>query len=158
QLLESPKDKNKHYVIMILGVGLFFLSTVLGIVYLIYAALTEKLTVQNAKVYIYALAVFLILIVIVVTITSKSLFFGESSSYIQTFGSAITASGASSSTSLCSTLQNQGNSMRYTLFCNTIEPYWLNAMLWIRQNVGPNAPRVLSWWDYGDWINWFGNS
>jgi hypothetical protein len=24
--------------------------------------------------------------------------------------------------------------------------------------VGPNAPRVLSWWDYGDWINWFGNS
>ncbi len=28
----------------------------------------------------------------------------------------------------------------------------------MRANVGPYAPRILSWWDYGDWINWFGNS
>jgi len=28
----------------------------------------------------------------------------------------------------------------------------------MRANVGPFGPRILSWWDYGDWINWFGNS
>ena len=31
-------------------------------------------------------------------------------------------------------------------------------MAWLRQNVGTYNARVLAWWDYGDWINWFGNS
>jgi hypothetical protein len=158
QLLDVPKAKNRHYITMILAVGIFFLSSILGVIYLVYVALTEKFTEPNAKTYIYALAIFLILVIIGITIASKSLFFGESSSYMVVFGSALTAASSSNSTSLCNTLQAQGNSLGYTLFCNTIQPYWLNAMAWIKQNVGPNAPRVLSWWDYGDWINWFGNS
>jgi len=58
----------------------------------------------------------------------------------------------------CSTLNTQGNALAFDVFCNTVPNYWLNALSWMKQNVGPMAPRVLSWWDYGDWINWFGNS
>lgn len=60
--------------------------------------------------------------------------------------------------STCSAINNQGNSLGFDLFCNTVTPQWLNALAWMKQNIGPTAPRVLSWWDYGDWINWFGNS
>ncbi len=58
----------------------------------------------------------------------------------------------------CNTLANQGNSLGYNLFCETVPSYWIAATTWMRQNVGPYGPRILSWWDYGDWINWFGNS
>ena len=58
----------------------------------------------------------------------------------------------------CATINSQGNSLAYSLFCNVIPNSWLQATAWMKQNVGPSAPRVLSWWDYGDWINWFGNS
>jgi asparagine N-glycosylation enzyme membrane subunit Stt3 len=60
--------------------------------------------------------------------------------------------------SSCSTISSQGNSIGYDLFCNVVPKSWLEATAWMRQNVGPFAPRILSWWDYGDWINWFGNS
>ncbi len=58
----------------------------------------------------------------------------------------------------CSTISANGNSIGYSILCNTIPNYWLQATAWMSKNVGPFAPRVLSWWDYGDWINWFGNS
>jgi len=52
----------------------------------------------------------------------------------------------------------QGDIITYNNFCITIPDYWLNSMEWIKNNSGPNGPRTLSWWDYGHWINWFGNS
>jgi asparagine N-glycosylation enzyme membrane subunit Stt3 len=58
----------------------------------------------------------------------------------------------------CSTISSQNNAIGYDLFCNVVPKAWLDATAWMKQNVGPFAPRVLSWWDYGDWINWFGNS
>jgi asparagine N-glycosylation enzyme membrane subunit Stt3 len=58
----------------------------------------------------------------------------------------------------CTSIASTGNSLGYNLFCMVVPNYWLNATAWMRSNVGPNAPRILSWWDYGDWINWFGNS
>jgi asparagine N-glycosylation enzyme membrane subunit Stt3 len=58
----------------------------------------------------------------------------------------------------CSTISSQDNAMGYSLFCNVVPNSWLAATSWMKQNVGPLAPRILSWWDYGDWINWFGNS
>ena len=58
----------------------------------------------------------------------------------------------------CSTISANGNSIGYSILCNTIPNYWLQATAWMSENVGPFAPRILSWWDYGDWINWFGNS
>ncbi len=58
----------------------------------------------------------------------------------------------------CNSLVNGGNSIGYSMYCQVIPNSWLNATSWMRANVGPFAPRILSWWDYGDWINWFGNS
>ncbi len=58
----------------------------------------------------------------------------------------------------CTTIQNSNNQIGDFLYCNTLSPSWIAATAWMRANVGPNAPRILSWWDYGDWINWFGNS
>jgi hypothetical protein len=58
----------------------------------------------------------------------------------------------------CSSISSNGNSIGYGILCNTIPNYWLQATAWMSKNVGPFAPRILSWWDYGDWINWFGNS
>jgi asparagine N-glycosylation enzyme membrane subunit Stt3 len=58
----------------------------------------------------------------------------------------------------CNAIANNQNSIGYDMFCNTVPGYWLDATAWMRANVGPSGPRILSWWDYGDWINWFGNS
>ncbi len=69
------------------------------------------------------------------------------------FVNIASAAGAS-----CQAISQQGNAIGFDIFCNTIPQEWLNAMSWLKQNVGPLSPRVLSWWDYGDWINWFGNS
>jgi len=56
---------------------------------------------------------------------------------------------------------------------NIIPSYWLEAMQFLNQSkyqynvsiflpnstqLNKNGKYVLSWWDYGDWINWFGNS
>ncbi len=45
----------------------------------------------------------------------------------------------------------------YAVFakCSLIAPYWLESMEWIRENTEEGA-RILSWWDYGHWINYFG--
>lgn len=52
----------------------------------------------------------------------------------------------------------KGSIITFNNFCMTIPDYWLKPMEWIKNNSGPNGPRTLSWWDYGHWINWFGNS
>ena len=40
-------------------------------------------------------------------------------------------------------------------YCSRIPEYWLDPMLWIRDNV-QMEDRVMSWWDYGHWINSIG--
>lgn len=39
--------------------------------------------------------------------------------------------------------------------CNRLTPYWIDAMEWINQNTESDA-RIISWWDYGHWTNFFG--
>jgi hypothetical protein len=39
--------------------------------------------------------------------------------------------------------------------CSRIDDYWIESMEWIKNNVG-EGDRVTSWWDYGHWINYFG--
>ncbi len=58
----------------------------------------------------------------------------------------------------CNSIASSNNTLGSVLYCNTVPNYWLAATAWMRQNAGPYAPRILAWWDYGDWINWFGNS
>lgn len=64
----------------------------------------------------------------------------------------------SAATTTCPAINSQGNSIGFDIYCNVVTRQWLNALTWMKQNIGPTAPRVLSWWDYGDWINWFGNT
>ncbi|MFH1306930.1 MAG: hypothetical protein ABIH83_04750 [Candidatus Micrarchaeota archaeon] len=39
--------------------------------------------------------------------------------------------------------------------CSFVAPYWLDSMQWIGENVEEEG-RTISWWDYGHWINFFG--
>ena len=39
--------------------------------------------------------------------------------------------------------------------CSFIPDYWMSSMEWIKDNV-PADGRIISWWDYGHWINFFG--
>lgn len=39
--------------------------------------------------------------------------------------------------------------------CQRIGDYWIDSMEWIRDNTEPDS-RITSWWDYGHWINYFG--
>ncbi len=39
--------------------------------------------------------------------------------------------------------------------CSFIPDYWMSSMEWIKDNVPADA-RIISWWDYGHWINFFG--
>jgi len=45
--------------------------------------------------------------------------------------------------------------LAYYLYCSRIPPWWLDPMDWIRNNV-PEEERVIHWWDYGHWTNYFG--
>ncbi|MEM2137544.1 MAG: hypothetical protein QW568_00465 [Candidatus Anstonellaceae archaeon] len=40
--------------------------------------------------------------------------------------------------------------------CNRLADYWIDSMEWINKNLQPED-RVTSWWDYGHWINYFGD-
>jgi|GEM_PF-452421 len=42
-----------------------------------------------------------------------------------------------------------------SLRCNRISDYWIGSMEWIRYNTEADS-RTTSWWDYGHWINYFG--
>ncbi len=39
--------------------------------------------------------------------------------------------------------------------CQRLSEYWVDSMEWIKGNTEPGA-RITSWWDYGHWINYFG--
>lgn len=39
--------------------------------------------------------------------------------------------------------------------CTRLSTYWVDSMEWIKENTEPNS-RITSWWDYGHWINFFG--
>lgn len=39
--------------------------------------------------------------------------------------------------------------------CQRINDYWIESMEWIRDNT-ERGSRITSWWDYGHWINFFG--
>lgn len=41
------------------------------------------------------------------------------------------------------------------LRCRNMNDYWVETMEWIRYNTEQNS-RTTSWWDYGHWINFFG--
>jgi asparagine N-glycosylation enzyme membrane subunit Stt3 len=38
--------------------------------------------------------------------------------------------------------------------CQRLSTYWIDSMEWLKENT-PEDSRVISWWDYGHWINYF---
>jgi len=55
----------------------------------------------------------------------------------------------------CTALANDQRPIAYYLSCSRIPQYWRDSMDWIKNNVGEDE-RVISWWDYGHWINYWG--
>jgi len=49
------------------------------------------------------------------------------------------------------TMELQAASFR----CHRLSSYWIESMEWIRTSTEDNS-RTISWWDYGHWINYFG--
>ncbi len=47
--------------------------------------------------------------------------------------------------------QRQGAGFR----CQRMPEYWIDSMEWFKTNT-PRTSRVISWWDYGHWENFFG--
>ena len=140
----------------ILIIGLFF---VFGFVFLIIALayiLIYRYGMKQSKEGYNRNLIIVCILLALFSFSSHMFFYGESGSLIQSFTAQITY--LSNPVNACTTLSNNGNSLGYNLYCNTIPAYWLNSMAWIRNNIGPTGPRVLAWWDYGDWINWFGNA
>ncbi len=140
-------SENGIYLILLLVVGVFFISTILAFIILLYLVFMKK-EITNRQ-YLWGLFALFILIEAGAVVVHGTFIFGESSNLIASFGAA---------TGTCNSLAAAGNSLAYEMSCNTVQSYWLAATAWMRANVGPYAPRILAWWDYGDWINWFGNS
>ena len=156
---KMPIDEKLIYL-----VGVYFISPALAVAYLVYLYINGegKQSADGAKggnfKIVAALSVAVVLIVATaVTNTPTSLPSGEIGTVSQTLGAALTYKSASPSSS-CNTITGNNNALGASMFCNTVPSYWLSAAAWMASNVGPTGPRILSWWDYGDWINWFGNS
>ena len=138
-------------------IGLYFVFGIVLVIAAIAFILIYRYGIKKSKSNVNSYLVVACILLALYTFTNTSmLFYGESSSIIQSLSAQITY--LANPVNACTILSNAGNSVGYNSYCNTIPQYWLSAMSWINQNVGPNAPRVLAWWDYGDWINWFGNS
>ncbi len=140
---------NKDYVYAIMLFGLFFISTILGI---IAAALLIFKYKHNNNTMFATLGVFLV-ILIIGSIATNTILLGESASWTTAFyAQALYNPSNPTANNACD------SSIGDDLFCNTVPSYWISLTNWMKTNIGPYGPRVLSWWDYGDWINWFGHT
>jgi MFS family permease len=160
--MEGEQEKkgahiNQQAKTIIYAVGLFFISTILGVVYLIYSILGRDRSTKGTPVYAWGALIGLVFVFVVGSFATHSLLNGSVSSMMGSITAAINFNPSPPTTS-CNNLANQNNDIGYSMFCNNVPQYWINATAWMRANVGPFAPRILAWWDYGDWINWFGNS
>ncbi len=147
-------QKHRAFVYAMIAIGLFFISPILAIIMLLAVTFMKKSGGSNT--YLYALLFLFIIIEVAAVVVNHHVMLGESGSIVQAFAGAFTY--AANQAAACNIIAAHGNSIGSDLFCNIVPAYWLNAMAWIKQNVGPTGYRVLAWWDYGDWINWFGNS
>ncbi|MEM0150146.1 MAG: hypothetical protein QXW10_04575, partial [Candidatus Micrarchaeaceae archaeon] len=155
-ILESTYREHRTMFHAVLILGLFFifgraLVLLLLIYFIAYLYIYRK---ERGRYINYMIAITIVLAF--ASLLSPQFSLGESGPLLQVFSAAYNF--AAHPATACNTMASNGNSVGYDMFCNQVPSYWLTAAAWMRSNVGPNAPRILSWWDYGDWINWFGNS
>ncbi|MEM4064613.1 MAG: hypothetical protein QW582_00140 [Candidatus Micrarchaeaceae archaeon] len=141
---------NKLFAYSVFSIVLFFLCPPFSFAFIAYLIYKNR---HIAKKLAAILSILFIIWIAAIFLVNLPLF-GESSS----ISDGIGALSISSNPNLCSILSNSNNLIGIDVFCNTVPNYWVSALAWIKQNVGPNGARVSSWWDYGDWINWFGQT
>ncbi len=158
--LKSVYLNNKTFAFSVFAIALFFISSILALIFLFYLVFNKKIiSTKNQRNVFIVLIIIIILIEITSVISIGTFIFGESKSMIQSIQAVIVHYNTNSNISQeCSTFRSSGNLIGSDAFCNQVPYYWLSATQWMKQNIGPYGPRILSWWDYGDWINWFGNS
>ncbi len=151
---KNALKNHSNFAYAIIAIALFFISPIIAILALLSIIVLDKSI--TSKTYLYALIFLFILIEGAGIAVNHRIMLGESSVMVQAFTAAYTYS--SNPANACTIIAQHGNSVGSDMFCNIVPPYWLNAMSWIKQNVGTGGSRVLAWWDYGDWINWFGSA
>ncbi len=147
------KTENQSIIMLIFSIGLFFISPIISMLYLLVLIFTHKLSKPS---HAWAIFILFVLLEFATLFVNHTIMVGEVSTVISSFSAASVYS--SNPAAACSTFRSHGNIIGSTLYCNTIPLYWQKATSWMSKNIGPYAPRVLAWWDYGDWINWFGNT
>jgi asparagine N-glycosylation enzyme membrane subunit Stt3 len=141
---------------LILMVGAFFIiGAIAAILFMAFAIYMYFVKEKKDKAYAWIIGLGVILLLVSILPAFR---FGESSAAMSAISASTVVSGSPNINAACSTFANRTNSFGSSIYCNLIPQYWLSSMAWISQNVGPTGPRVLAWWDYGDWINWFGKS
>lgn len=155
---------HKELANSILLVGVFFIFGAMVTIFALAFFVVYYYSTQKKLWSKYMAGIFLTIIILVASLYgfAQHMFIsGENSSMIAALKAVYVYN--TYPTEACSSrgvhsLINNSNILGQSIFCNTVPKYWLNAMAWIKSNLGPYAPRALSWWDYGDWINWFGNT
>ncbi|MDE1866009.1 MAG: hypothetical protein KGH94_05230 [Candidatus Micrarchaeota archaeon] len=142
------------YSLLLIG-AFFIIGAVAAVGFILYSIYNYAVKQRKETAYLLVIGVsVLLLFVSILPIFTL----GDGYAAAGAIKASIVVASSQNITSACSTLSTNRNSFGTSVYCNLIPQYWLNAMSWISNNVGPTAPRVLSWWDYGDWINWFGRS
>ncbi|MDE1857112.1 MAG: hypothetical protein KGH98_03450 [Candidatus Micrarchaeota archaeon] len=146
----------KEYAFMqgVFAVGVFFVLAILGILYALYLLFMNERTKQF-RAYLAALLVLMVIAFVASALSGGTIFTGEAQTVLASINAYQLYS--SNPTTACQTYFPVGT-LGNAIYCNVVPSFWLQAGNWMSQNVGPYAPRILSWWDYGDWINWFGHS
>jgi hypothetical protein len=155
ELIKNAYITKKGAMHFVFFIALLFLSPIIATVFVLAAISSDRTARKSAKWW----ALFAMLIVVeiaVVALGSGSVLIGESGSIIGSIQSFSTF--VSNPSQACTILSNANNQIGLNIFCNTIPDFWLKATDFMLKNIGPNGTRVLSWWDYGDWINWFGQT
>ncbi len=124
---------------MLIGLAIIAVGIIISVIYS-YLATNSSPTEANLSMYSTGMSALILGILVIIS---------GASPLITTF----TAHNMS-----CSNISKDNMVVADTMYCNQLTSQWLTATEWMRANIGPFAPRILSWWDYGDWINWFGNS
>ena len=151
--------ENKNIVELVILIGIFFIFGIVGAILLLsYWFIRSYLSTNkiNSRQATGLIILVLLLLASLSGLISSMFVLGENSTIFSALTAAYTF--GTNPAQACSIMADNNNVLGSSTFCNTIPAYWLNAMKWIQSNVGPSGPRVLSWWDYGDWINWFGDS
>ncbi len=151
-LIKKAYTEHRDLMSFIFSIALFLFSPIIALIYLLFLLFTHRAENRN---YVWALFAFFIIIEVAGAALGHPIF-GESYSLIEAVGS--TSLYFSSPSTACSSLSSGNNQIGLDLYCNVVPSYWLSALSWMKSNIGPDGPRVMSWWDYGDWINWFGQT